>query len=179
MKEEKSGSKKLELLKTQLLSNSEHTVIEALDGIRTEGEAEILPTVLELLAETDNPDIEAGIIQLLFDLQTDDAVPYLIDGLNNQRLKHFHNFLISAFWQSSLDGSEHLTLFVTKAVKGDYMICLEALTVIENFDGVFTVAEIQHCASILSEGIDREKQKEKKELLKSMLEVVEQLATEE
>jgi hypothetical protein len=179
MKEENSGSGQIEKLTAKLRSNSEDTVLDTLDIIREEGNATILPAVLDLLADTDNPEIEAGIIQLLFDLQDEDAVPYLVSALNNQRLKYYYSFLISAFWQSALDGSDHLTLFITKAVKGDYMVCLEALTVIENFDTTFENKEIQHCASMLMEALDREKAGEKKELLKSMLEVVEQLSTGE
>ncbi len=179
MKEEQTGSSKIEKLTAKLRSNSEDTVIDTLDLIREEGNAKILPAVLELLADTDNPEIEAGIIQLLFDLQDEEAVPYLVTALKNQRMKYYYSFLISAFWQSALDGSDHLTLFVTKAVKGDYMVCLEALTVIENFDTTFENEEVQHCASLLMEAVEREKAGEKKELLKSMLEVVEQLSTGE
>jgi hypothetical protein len=176
MKEEPKGGGKIEKLTAKLRSNSEDTVIETLDIIREEGNAKVLPAVLDLLADTDNPEIEAAIIQLLFDLQDEEAVPYLVSALNNQRMKYYYSFLISAFWQSSLDGSDHLTLFVNKAVKGDYMVCLEALTVIENFDTSFDNEEVQHCASMLMEAVEREKVGEKKELLKSMLEVVEQLS---
>lgn len=179
MKDENSGSESIDKLAAKLRSNSEDTVLDTLDLIRDEGNSKILPAVLDLLADTDNPEIEAGIIQLLFDLRDEEAVPYLVAALNNQRLKYYYSFLISAFWQSALDGSDHLTLFVTKAIKGDYMVCLEALTVIENFDTAFENNEIQHCASLLMEAIEREKAGEKKELLKSMLEVIEQLSTGE
>lgn len=172
-------NKKLEKLKINLLSNSESTVIAAIDEIRLNGEAYLLPTIFELLADTDNPEIEASIIQLLFDLKNEDATPYLVDALNNQRLKYYYSFIISAFWQSSLDGSDHLSLFVNKAAKGDYMICLEALTVIENFDASFNEDEIQECIATITEAIDREKEKEKKDLLISIQEVLGQLSLNE
>ncbi len=172
----KTDNNQFEKLKKNLKSNSESTVIEALEQIRIDGEAKLLPSIFELLSETDNPDIEAGIIQLLFDLKNEDAVPYLVNALNNKQLKYYYSFLISAFWQSSLDGSEHLSLFVNIATKGDYMVCLEALTVIENFDATFNEDEVQNCQATIAEAIDREKEKEKKDLLISIQEVLGELS---
>lgn len=166
-----------ELLES-LKSSDPNIVADALQKTRKSGNCNILPAIIELLHETDESHIEAQIIELLFDLKEQSCAPILIDAIQNEKLEHYHNFFIATFWQSSLDGSEYLVEFVQAAIKGDYMVCLECLTVIENFDSSFSEEEIAECNADLVEAIMEESNQEKIVLLEQLKNVVNDLPLE-
>ena len=59
------------------------------------------------------------------------------------------------------------------------MVCLEALTVVENFDSSFNHEEIVNLEADLEEAIEAEKEKDKMNLLISLRKVVSELPREE
>lgn len=161
-----------------LRSDKPQVVLESILQIRKSGNCRILPSILDLLLETDDSNVEAKIIELLFDLKSQDCAPTLIEAIQDERMEYYHNFFVAAFWQSSLDGSEYLQEFVRAGIKGDYMVCLECLTVIENFDSSFSSEEIMECNADLVEAILDETNKDKLALLEQLKDVVNNLPLE-
>ena len=153
-------------------------VLDAIKRNRKDGNQKTFKALLETLGKTDEPTVESAIIEFLFDLKDSSATPELIRVLEENSLEFYNSFLVAAFWQSKLDGSEHLSLFVRHAIKGDYMVCLEALTVIENFDSAFSESELQSCSLDLAEAIEEEKNSDKKALLENLKEVIDKLPIE-
>lgn len=45
--------------------------------------------------------------------------------------------LIAACWESEIDFASYLPFFIDLAITGDYMVALEAITVIETMEGTF------------------------------------------
>ncbi|MEQ8909041.1 MAG: hypothetical protein RIC95_07600 [Vicingaceae bacterium] len=171
-------SKAVKSILKDLEASDEKIVLDAIKRNRKEGNQKTFKALLNTLKNTDEPTVEAAIIEFLFDLKEQNAADVLAETLESNSLEYYNSFLIAAFWQSSIDGSAHLSLFVKKAIKGDYMSCLEALTVIENFDSSFSETELQDCVFELEEAIEEEKEADKKALLISMKEVVEKLPLE-
>lgn len=165
-------SKEVQSIIKDLQSASETTVLAAIKKNRVHGNTKTFRVLLDVLNETDAPAVEAAIIEFLFDLKEQESADILAEKLAGNRMPFYDSFLIAAFWQSAIDGSAYLKLFVKKAIKGDYMVALEALTVIENFDTAFPEEEISDCEEDLNEAIEREKIKDKKSLLKSIREVI-------
>lgn len=159
-------------LVNSLLASDDKLVLNAIKQCRKEGNPKILKVILEVLNKTDEPDIEAEIISLLYDLKEQDNADIIAATLESNEMEFYNSFLISTFWQSSLDGSGFIELFVKKAVEGDYMTCLEALTVIENFDSSFAEETLMNLTADVEEAIEEEKDSEKKELLSSLLQVL-------
>ena len=58
------------------------------------------------------------------------------------------------------------------------MVCLECLTVVENFDSSFSSEEIVECDADLTEAIMEETNKDKQALLEEMKDVVNNLPLE-
>jgi hypothetical protein len=161
------------------LNASDSTIVlDAIKRNRKEGNQKTFKALLETLGKTDEPTVESAIIEFLFDLKDTSATAELIRVLEDNSLEFYNSFLIAAFWQSKLDGSDHLSLFVKHAIKGDYMVCLEALTVIENFDSAFSESEIQSCSLDLAEAIEEEQNSDQLALLKSLKEIIEELPIE-
>ena len=153
-------------------------VLAALKKSRKEGNAIIFEGILNTLKETDEPTVESEIIAFLFDLKDESAIPALINALNNEDMQYYWSFLVATFWQSAIDGSGHLDVFVKKAIEGDYMTSLEALTVIENFDSSFDQQLLQECTTDLNIAAQEEEDEDKKALLISLTEVVQKLPLE-
>jgi hypothetical protein len=171
-------SKAIERILKDLKASDPEKVVEAIKLNRKEGNQKSFKALLETLDKTDEPIVEAAIIEFLFDLKDESAADELARVLESNSMEFYNSFLIAAFWQSKLDGSPYLSLFIEKAIEGDYMVCLEALTVVENFDSAFSEEELQNCALELEDAIKVESSEDKRALLKRMKEVIENLAVE-
>lgn len=171
-------SKEIKQIKTALNSSNKEQVMEGIKLSRAHANRQTFELMLKSLKDTDEPEVEAAIIQFLYDLKDESSVEPLIEALKNDEMRYYHSFIIAAFWQSAIDGSPYLDLFVKKAIEGEYMSSLEALTVIENFDSSFPDDLLMELDIDLSEAIDKEENEEKKNLLISLKEVVSKLPVE-
>tara|TARA_B100001109_G_scaffold255428_1_gene258385 strand:- start:702 stop:1235 length:534 start_codon:yes stop_codon:yes gene_type:complete len=171
-------SKEVKSILKDFQASDEKIVLEAIKRNRKEGNSKTFEALLNTLKETDEPTVESAIIEFLFDLKDQGAKDILIQKLEDNSLAYYNSFLVATFWQSSIDGSDHLELFVQKAIEGDYMTCLEALTVVENFDSAFSEDEIQNCLLEITDALEDEEESDKKALLNSLKEVIQTLPIE-
>lgn len=176
--EKTKESKEVKELKKKLSSSNREEILDGIKMSREHANQDSFKLMLDCLKDTDEPEVEAAIINFLYDLKDINSAGVLIDAIKNPEMAYYHSFLIAAFWQSSLDGSEHLELFVKKAIEGEYMTTLESLTVIENFDSSFPNQLLMECEADLAEAIENEANEEKKNLLESLKEVVGKLPEE-
>lgn len=153
-------------------------VLEAIKRNRKEGNATSFKALLELLKDTDEPTVEAAIIEFLYDLKDEESIPVLIDAIQDEDYAFYHSFLVASFWQSSIDGADYLEVFVKAAIQGEYMTALEALTVVENFDSAFAQIDLMDYESELNEAVEEEENEDKKALLISLADVVRNLPIE-
>ena len=79
--------------------------------------------------------------------------------------------VISLIWSSNLDAEEHLTLIVKAAIEGDFIVALEALTLIENLETINNESIIIESMILINEYLS-EKDDDKIDLIKSMLDVL-------
>ena len=153
-------------------------VIEAIKKNRQVGNGKTFKALLGVLKNTDEPLVETEIIQFLFDLKDEDSVPVLIKAIQDAEMSYYHSFLVSSFWQSAIDGSDYLNVFIEVAIKGEYMTALEALTVVENFDAAFSQSDLQEYEADIIEAIEQEQNEDKKALLVSLGDVIRNLPIE-
>lgn len=174
----KENSKTIAAILKDFQANDSKIVLEAIKKNRKEGNQQTFSALLELLKDTDEPLVEASIIEFLYDLKDEQSVPVLINAIQNEEFAFYHSFLVASFWQSAIDGSEYLEIFVKAALKGEYMTSLEALTVVENFDSSFDHTLLLELEADLIEGIESEENEDKKALLVSLSDVVRNLPIE-
>lgn len=161
-----------------LTSKNNERVLEAIEKNRKHGNAETFASMLNTLKETDEPEIETAIIAFLYDLKDENSIPILIEAIENPEMSFYQSFLVAAFWQSAIDGSNYIKVFVDAAIKGDYMTTLEALTVVENFDATFSASDLLEYETDLNHAADEEVDENKKALLISMADAVRNLPIE-
>ncbi|KAA3652474.1 MAG: hypothetical protein DWP98_01190 [Bacteroidetes bacterium] len=171
-------SKAIETIIKDFKANDTSIVLDAIKRNRKEGNAKSFQAMLDLLKDTDEPLVEEAVISFIFDLKDNESVPVLVSAIQNKDMEFYHSFLIAAFWQSAIDGSDYIDLFVKMAIQGDYMVCLEALTVVENFDAAYPEADLLDFEADIEEAYEKEESQEKKLLLKSLADVIRNLPIE-
>ena len=107
-------------------------VIETLEELRAVGKSSDIPILAELLHTSQEKEIKSKITSLFANLKEKESVPYIIEAINNQRYAPELRQLISSCWENGLDFTNYLSLFVDLLIEGDFLVALEAFTVITN-----------------------------------------------
>ncbi|MDF1672885.1 MAG: hypothetical protein P1U41_05245 [Vicingaceae bacterium] len=158
-------------------ASEEKKVLTAIKQLRKHGKPEAIRPIAELLKNTTNETVKSEVISLLYDLKEQNVVEEIISAIEDDYFINEKATLISIFWQSSLDGSEHLSSFIKEAIKGDYLICIEVLTVVENFDATFQETEVEDLKFDIDEAIAQE-ETEKINLLIGIRKILDELNLE-
>lgn len=161
----------------ELGSDDSNKQINAIKQLRKHGKPESIHNIITVLKDTENETVRASALNFLFDLKDVGAVDTLVDAIKNEPNTAIKAYLLSSIWQSGLDASNHLNFFIDQAIKNDYLVCLEALTIVENFDTSFNEDEVNNAKLDLNEAIEQDAS-EKRNLLMSLLQVVDTLAVE-
>jgi hypothetical protein len=173
-----SNSKAVQSIIQDFQSPEPEMVLKAIKTNRKEGNQDSFKALLSLLKDTDEPLVEASIIEFLYDLKDEESVPVLIEAIQDDEFAFYHNFLVAGFWQSAIDGSDYLEEFVTVAINGEYMTSLEALTVVENFDRAYNQNLLLDLEADLNEALEKEENDDKKALLVGLSDVIRNLPIE-
>ena len=155
MKESNKNNRFNNIIK-DLSSNDLDKVTAALKQMRKHGKKEAIFPLIELLANTSEEETKKEVTNLLYDLKDQTTVENIITAIEDEKFRNIKNILISIFWQSTLDGSQYISLFINEAIKSDYYTAIEVLTVIENFDATFSESEIEDLKYDLDEAISME-----------------------
>jgi hypothetical protein len=107
-------------------------VIETLEELRVSGKATDIPLLIELLHLTPNPEIKSKITDLFANLKESDAIPLIVEAIQNQKYAPELKELVASCWENGLDYSNYLTLFVDLLIDGEFMVAFEAYTVVVN-----------------------------------------------
>lgn len=177
MSEIKNNNNKFNNIIKDLLSDDVDKILVALKQLRKSGKPEAIHLLLDVYLHTKDNLIQEEISALLFDLKLESATDELIKAISLKKYSELKPFIISIFWQAGLDTSNHLEFLVKQAIKGNYFVCLEVLTVIENIDATFNEEEINDLILDLEEAIEEE-ESEKQPLLISLKAVIQQLNVE-
>lgn len=128
-------AKKTEALIGDLHSAKSDKVIAALNRIPEEGNAAMVkPLLRTYLAWPDDATIQEKTEKILGELKTRDAIPELISALEEDEFEDVRAFIISIFWHAGIYPSEELGVLIRHAIRGDYMVAVEVVTVLENTD---------------------------------------------
>ena len=64
-----------------------------------------------------------------------DAIPRIVDAIQDKKYASELKELVSVCWENGLDFSQYLSLFVDLVIESEFMVAFEAFTVIENMVG--------------------------------------------
>lgn len=177
MKEIKKNNNRFNNIIKDLLSGDNQKKLVAIKQLRISGKPEAIIPILDVYIKNNDENVQREISSLLFDLKLEAAADELIKAISTKKYVEIKPFIISIFWQAGLDASNHLEFLVKQAIKGNYFVCLEVLTVIENLDSTFNEEQINDLLFDLDDAID-EDETEKQALLINLKKVIEELNIE-
>jgi HEAT repeat protein len=119
-------------IETNLFSANTATVISTLNTLKERGNNAYLPLLFDLLNSNPEAEIETEILFILNNLKIKDAVPVLVDALQDPKYLPIRKKLTAACWENGLDYKNHLPVFVDLVIHEDWDTGFEAFTVIEN-----------------------------------------------
>lgn len=140
-------------IEAQLQAKETKEILETLKDIRQTGHAYILPLIFKLINTNPNQQIHEEVFQMLGQVKEQDCVNYLVEEIKSGNSKHNITRLIATCWQSGLDYSQFLDVFVQQFVHEDYVTAIEAFTVIEEWMHNASQEHIEKCISLLKEQI--------------------------
>ena len=117
-------------------------VIETIEELRIAGKISDIPVLLDMLHSSQNPDIKSKIAVLFSNLKESDAIPLIIEAIQNQQYAPELKQLVSCCWENGMDYSKYLSLFVDLLIDSDFLVAFEAYTVISNMTVTIDQAKI-------------------------------------
>lgn len=158
-------------IKADLASNDDKKILDALKRIKSKGDASVIKPMIKTFADSDNDEIRGEIKALLAQIKVENAMVEIVESLSDAD-DDVNEMLLFAIWNANLNASNYMAEIAEVSVKGNYLVALEGLTVIENLDGPFTEEVINDAKLVLNEYFNQED--EKAELIRSMYEIINQ-----
>jgi hypothetical protein len=126
----------------ELFSGSEATSIKAIKQLKEDGNEDVLIPLFDLLVTTGSEVIKEEILILLNNVKNKSAVDIYIKAISNPKYSIYKPELIAACWENGLDYSNYLSFFVEQVISEDFLVGIEAITVIETFNPPYNNEEI-------------------------------------
>lgn len=169
----KANSKKSESLLTDLFSTRSETVRNALEKIPAQGNAKmIIPLLKTYKSWESEEDIQNKIARILGELKTESAIPELIEALEDPEFDAERALIVSTFWHAGLYPLSDIDVLVRHAIRGDFFVTLEVLTVIENIEAQMDNQLLQDAIFDIEEFLDEHPDAPHAELLNQLKEVI-------
>lgn len=117
-----------------LNSANQDIVLDAIDALRASGKTSDIPVLLDLLLKSHNPEVKARITGLFSNLKDKEAIPMLVNAIQDKKYEEVLQQLVSSCWENGLDYTPYLPVFVDLLIEKDFIIAFEAYTVITNME---------------------------------------------
>ena len=118
-----------------LKSINDEQIISLIQEFRENGDLFIVEPLIELLYSNRSYSLKEAILDFIGDIRNQDAALIITNSIQKHLGDPNTTGLVSACWQSILDFSSEIPLFIDILCKGDYITSFEAFTVIENSIG--------------------------------------------
>jgi hypothetical protein len=132
------------------------------------GHSQYIPSMIDLLNTSENEQIKMKIIKILLEIKHNDAVPFLIDAIENDNYSSIQETLVRSCWENGLNYSNHLSVFVNLLINGSYMTAFEAYTVIENTEYLISATSSEELLNQLNNAL-KESKPDRKVLLEYII----------
>ena len=147
---------KQDILK-QLASNDMEVVKSAIEQIKQEGDISIASELLDILQQSQDTAVITNLTALLSDVKDSDLKTILMDKLINATSDTGKANILRICWESAIDFSEYLDVFVDMLLSEDFITALEASTVIENLGGKIPEEKLLTAIKRLENNSDEDK----------------------
>jgi len=163
--------KVIEQIKVDLLSKDEKIVKKALIKTRDKGNEQLIDSLFELYSTTKLEHIKDDVRNIFSEIKNKNSLDFILPHLQNND-NDIKELALYGLWSSAIDMTDHIPLVIEAACKGNFMVILEALTVLENLEGPFPEEDLMEANTLLQERLFESQEGSEKDLLISMQEVI-------
>jgi hypothetical protein len=125
-----------------LVALNDEQVISLIQDFRENGELFIVSPLIEMLYFKRGQVLKNSILDFIADIKNQDAVSIISQSIQKHMGDKNTSGLISACWQSNLDFSNEIPIFIDILCNADYQSSFDAFTVIENSIGNVSTEQI-------------------------------------
>ena len=158
-------------LKEDLSSSNDSVITKALTKTRAKGNEQLIDPLIELYTKTENQKIKEEIKNIFSELKNKDILEFLLPHLN-EGSNEVKELILFSIWSSGIDMTDHIPELIEASCSGNYMVILEALTVLENLEGPFNEDDLFQANTLLQQYLYESEDSKEKELIKSMYDIV-------
>ena len=168
-----TNSKRTDSLLSDLFSAKADTVRAALEKVPSQGNARMVIPLLKTYKAWDHEeDIQIKIANILGQIKTESAIPELIEALDDPEFDAERALILSTFWHAGLYPVSDINVLVRHAIRGDFFVTLEALTVIENIESQMDLDMLQDALFDIEEFLDEHPDAPHAEILSQLKDVI-------
>jgi len=120
------------IFEQNLKEGSDEFIISTLEELRESGEDYMVDSIINLLFSKRSEVLKEAVVNFLVDVKNQAAAINIINTIKEKRNSADVARLVSVCWQSRLDFSNDIELFMELLCKADYQTSIEAFSVIEN-----------------------------------------------
>lgn len=166
MAENTTQKKVVQTILADLESKDTKVILDALKRIKSKGDASVIPAMIAVYGSNENDEVKDEIKKLLSQLKIKEGVLPLVEGLLDGD-DEVNEMILFSLWNANLNPINYMAEIVEASCRGNYMVALEGLTVIENLEGPFNEEVLNDVKLVLSDYFQNED--EKADLIKSIL----------
>ena len=163
--------KVIDQIKVDLLSNNDQLIKKALTKTRDKGNEQLIDPLFELYSTTKEELIKEEVKGIFAEIKNKNSIDYILPHLSSNS-NEIKELALYGLWSSGLDMTDHIPAITEAACNGNFMVILEALTVLENLEGPFPEEDLIEANSLLQEQLYEAKDGSEKDLLQSMYDVI-------
>lgn len=126
---------------------------DTLVNIRENGDNAYIPVLLDCLVKYKDTENGEMIRAFIADIKDSSIKTTIIDSLINNTHETINKELLTICWESAIDFSSHLEIFVSIVLNSEFNTSFEALTVIEHLEGMIEESVIIEQLEILKSAI--------------------------
>jgi ribosomal protein S7 len=152
-----------------LYSTNSSIVADTLAKIKESGNSSYIPVLIDLLHNTREEQTSSSILDILSEIKHADAVPFMVEAIENDKYSKIHEMLIRCCWENGLDYSNHLSVFVSHLISGSYMTAFEAYTVIENTETKISETSAKQMIDQLQNALNNNTPADRKTLIDAII----------
>lgn len=156
-----------------LNSSKEEDILKGLKQAKEYGTEKMIPQIITIAIEGSNENIKKKGIDILYNLQDDHCIPVILSEVEKMSLSDSKQLVLASLWHSNLNTNAYIIELVQMALKQDYLVCLECLTVIENMQGSLDNELLEKALLMINEHLQYSKD-DKIDLIKELKLVIEQ-----
>ncbi|NJO89574.1 MAG: hypothetical protein HC831_11955 [Chloroflexia bacterium] len=170
-----TDDKIIKITAKKLQSTKTDEVLFTIKQLRNTGDPRILPFLFELLSTSKSEQIRSSIISLLNDLKDKNCRPEVVKALRNNNYRSIHKEILTTCWQSGLDYSNEIGLFVELFTERDFGVAFEAFTIIDNLEEKVDASILEPIILGLKSNITSFKETDKESLFVELVHILEGL----